>query len=112
MDSEGRRHRRIGHDSIVWIATNERLQIDVSMLRERITEDLTAGLEPFLVVGTAGTVSTGAIDPLAEIGAICREFELWFHVDGAYGGLAAVLPEAPAELSGLGEADSVAVESA
>jgi glutamate/tyrosine decarboxylase-like PLP-dependent enzyme len=55
-------------------------------------------------------VSTGAIDPLPEIAAICREFDVWFHVDGAYGGLAAVLPDAPDALVGLREADSLAVD--
>ncbi len=100
----------LGTDSIVWIATNERLQMNTSALREQIVQDLAAGLEPFLVVGTAGTVSTGAVDPLVEIAAICRQFGLWFHVDGAYGGLAAVLPDAPPELAGLSEADSVAVD--
>ena len=63
----------------------------------QIEEDLRLGHQPFLVVGTAGTVSTGAVDPLADIAAICREHELWFHVDGAYGALAAQVPGAPAE---------------
>jgi glutamate/tyrosine decarboxylase-like PLP-dependent enzyme len=100
----------LGTESIRWIATNEQLQIDTSALRDRIAEDLAAGDQPFLVVGTAGTASTGAIDPLLELAAICREFQLWFHVDGAYGGLAAVIPDPPAELAGLCEADSVAVD--
>jgi aromatic-L-amino-acid/L-tryptophan decarboxylase len=61
-------------------------------------------------VGNAGSVSTGAVDPLPEMAALCREFGLWFHVDGAYGGLAAVLPDAPDAFAGLREADSVAVD--
>ena len=70
---------------------------------------------PFLVVGTAGTVSTGAIDPLPKLAAICREYDLWFHVDGAYGALAAMLVdggdvEVPVDLRGIREADSVAVD--
>jgi aromatic-L-amino-acid/L-tryptophan decarboxylase len=100
----------LGTDSIRWIATNERLEMDSSALRQQIAEDVAAGDQPFLVVGTAGTVSTGAIDPLPELADICREFNLWFHVDGAYGGLASVLPDAPPELIGLREADSVAVD--
>jgi glutamate/tyrosine decarboxylase-like PLP-dependent enzyme len=62
------------------------------------------------VVGTAGSVSTGAVDPLPAIAALCREHALWFHVDGAYGAFAAAVPEAPDDLRGLAEADSVAVD--
>jgi glutamate/tyrosine decarboxylase-like PLP-dependent enzyme len=65
---------------------------------------------PFLVVGTAGSVSTGAIDPLADIAAVAAEHGLWFHVDGAYGAPAAVTPDAPDDLRALSEADSVAVD--
>ena len=63
-----------------------------------------------MVVGAAGTVSTGAVDPLLEIATICRKYDLWFHVDGAYGAPAAALPEASAQLKGLKEADSVALD--
>ena len=63
-----------------------------------------------MVVGTAGSVSTGAVDPLPDIGALCKEYGVWFHVDGAYGGFAAALPDAPADLHGLSLADSVAVD--
>jgi glutamate/tyrosine decarboxylase-like PLP-dependent enzyme len=86
------------------------MQIDLSALRQQIQADLASGDRPFLVVGSAGTVSTGAVDPLHQLAEICREFNLWFHVDGAYGALAAILPDAPAELSGMGEADSIAVD--
>ena len=68
------------------------------------------GDRPFLVVGTAALGGAGAVDPLPEIGAICREHGLWFHVDGAYGAFAAAVPGAPADLAGLAEADSVAVD--
>ena len=81
-----------------------------SALRRQIEEDLRLGHQPFLVVGTAGSVSTGVVDPLPEIAAICREHELWFHVDGAYGALAAQAPGSPASLRALSEADSVAVD--
>jgi glutamate/tyrosine decarboxylase-like PLP-dependent enzyme len=100
----------LGTDAICWIPTNKDLEIDVAALREKIAQDVAAGDKPMMVVGTAGTVSTGAIDPLPELANLCREFDLWFHVDGAYGGLAAVLPDAPAALMGLHEADSVAVD--
>lgn len=100
----------MGTDAIRWIAANDRMQIDVAALRRQIAADLNGGERPILVVGNAGTVSTGAVDPLSELGAICREFDLWFHVDGAYGAMAAILPDAPAEFSGLGEADSIAMD--
>jgi aromatic-L-amino-acid decarboxylase len=100
----------LGTDAIRWISTDDQLQIDLAVLRAQISADIAAGDRPFLVVGTAGSVSTGAIDCLPELAAICREFDLWFHVDGAYGGLAAVLPDAPDSLRGLREADSIAVD--
>jgi glutamate/tyrosine decarboxylase-like PLP-dependent enzyme len=84
--------------------------VNLTALKEQILKDSEAGDMPALVVGNAGSVSTGAIDPLPEMAALCREFGLWFHVDGAYGGLAAVLPDAPHALAGLREADSVAVD--
>jgi aromatic-L-amino-acid decarboxylase len=100
----------IGTEAIRWISTDDRMRMDVSALRRQIAIDIEAADMPFLVVGTAGTVSTGAIDPLPELASLCREFSLWFHVDGAYGALAAMLPDAPADLGGLREADSVAVD--
>jgi glutamate/tyrosine decarboxylase-like PLP-dependent enzyme len=100
----------LGTDAIRWIPTNKDLEINVAALREQIIQDVAAGDKPMMVVGTAGSVSTGAIDPLPELASLCREFDLWFHVDGAYGGLAAVLPDAPAALRGIHEADSVAVD--
>jgi glutamate/tyrosine decarboxylase-like PLP-dependent enzyme len=100
----------VGTDAIRWIATDDEQRMDPAALRRRIEEDLRLGHQPFLVVGTAGSVSTGAVDPLAEIAAICREHDLWFHVDGAYGALAAQAPGSPASLRALSDADSVAVD--
>jgi glutamate/tyrosine decarboxylase-like PLP-dependent enzyme len=64
-------------------------------LRERIADDRRAGFRPFMVVGTGGSVATGAVDPLDEIAAVCKEEGIWFHVDGAYGAPAARVPGAP-----------------
>lgn len=100
----------LGTNAIRWVPTDARQRMLVSVLREQIAADIKAGEKPFLVTGTAGSVSTGAIDPLPEIHAVCREFDLWFHVDGAYGAPAAMLPDAPAEFLGLRDADSVAVD--
>jgi aromatic-L-amino-acid/L-tryptophan decarboxylase len=100
----------IGTDSIRWIATRKDLGMGLEILRDQIRADKKAGEQPFIVIGTAGSVSTGAIDDLAEIAKICREEDLWFHVDGAYGGFAAMLPDASPELRALSEADSIAVD--
>ncbi len=100
----------LGTDSVRWIACDARQRMDVAALRAAIEEDLKNGERPFLVAGTAGSVSTGAVDPLAELAAVCRKYKLWFHVDGAYGGLAAGVPGAPEDLRGLSLADSVAVD--
>jgi glutamate/tyrosine decarboxylase-like PLP-dependent enzyme len=100
----------LGTDAIRWIETDDGQRMRVPALRKAIAADRAAGATPLLVVGTAGSVSTGAIDPLGEIAALCREEEIWFHVDGAYGAPAAVLPDTPAGLEALGQADSVAVD--
>jgi aromatic-L-amino-acid decarboxylase len=101
-----------GTDAIRWIPADEHQRMNVDALRRQIHTDRQQGDRPFLVVGTAGSVSTGAVDPLREIGAICRELDLWFHVDGAYGALAAAVPDEVGndELRGLADADSVAVD--
>jgi aromatic-L-amino-acid decarboxylase len=105
----------LGTQAIRWIPVDSQLRMATIALREQIQADIEAGDLPFLVIGTAGTVSTGAVDPLFDIAAICREYDLWFHVDGAYGGFAAVLRnfgqgKVPADLSGIRLADSVAVD--
>lgn len=100
----------LGTDAIRWIDTDAERRIDVAQLRRRIEEDRAAGRQPFLVVGTAGTVSTGAIDPIRALRAVCDEYQLWLHVDGAYGAPAAVLEDADPDLKALSTADSVAVD--
>jgi len=100
----------LGTAAIRWIPTDAGLRMDVAALRRQIALDRAAGDLPCFVAGTAGSVSTGAVDPLREIAAICREHDLWFHVDGAYGGFAAALPDASEDLRALSLADSVAVD--
>jgi len=100
----------LGTASIRWIETDKESRMSLAALRRQIEADAAAGDLPFLVVGTAGSVSTGAIDPLPGIAQLCREHGVWFHVDGAYGGFAACTPDAPGDLRGLSEADSVAVD--
>ena len=105
----------LGTEAIRWIPVDTHLRMDTTALSKQLQADIEAGDLPFLVIGTAGTVSTGAVDPLREIAAICRQYNLWFHVDGAYGGFAAVLlnsgqGKVPADLEGISLADSVAVD--
>ncbi len=98
----------LGTDAIHWI--DGRQPMDVDELEVRYRKDINEGYQPFLVVGSAGTVSTGAVDPLPELAAFCQERKLWFHVDGAYGAFAAAVAGAPADLRGLQLADSVALD--
>jgi aromatic-L-amino-acid decarboxylase len=100
----------IGTDAIRWIPVDAEMKVNLTALREQILKDIAAGDKPALIVGNAGSVSTGAVDPLAELALLCREFDLWFHVDGAYGALAAVLSDTSNMFEGLREADSVAVD--
>lgn len=100
----------LGTDSVRWIATDDDLRMNVDALRSAIERDRAAGELPMMVVGTAGSVSTGAVDPLTEIAELCRREKIWLHVDGAYGAFAAALPDAPADLRALSLADSVAMD--
>ena len=74
-----------GRDYVSEIPCDDRQRMRVDLLREKIDADRSQGLRPFCVVGSAGTVNTGVVDPLAEMAAVADEFDLWFHVDGAYG---------------------------
>jgi glutamate/tyrosine decarboxylase-like PLP-dependent enzyme len=98
----------LGTEAIHWINGQETMDLD--QLERRYRQDIEDGYQPFLVVGSAGTVSTGAVDPLPAMAAFCRERGLWFHVDGAYGAFAAAVADASPDLKGLEMADSVAVD--
>jgi glutamate/tyrosine decarboxylase-like PLP-dependent enzyme len=99
----GRAPRRV-------IATDENYRMAPDELEAALEEDRRAGVRPWLVVASAGTVDTGAIDPLPEIADICRRYGAWLHVDGAYGGLFALCSEGKALLRGIEQADSVALD--
>jgi len=99
-----------GSHALRKIETDGLDRIDVAALRLRIAEDRAAGLKPFLVVGSAGTVDMGAIDDLRALSALCREEGLWFHVDGAYGALGILSPALAPRLAGLEYADSIALD--
>jgi aromatic-L-amino-acid/L-tryptophan decarboxylase len=91
------------------VASDADFRLDVAALRAAIEEDLAAGVRPIAVVATVGTTSTTAVDPVPEIADVCREHGLWLHVDAAYGGAAAIVPEMRHVLRGCEHADSLAV---
>jgi glutamate/tyrosine decarboxylase-like PLP-dependent enzyme len=99
-----------GADSLRKAKIDSNQCVKIDDLRRLIEKDISDGLRPMMVIGTAGTVSTGAIDPLDEMAALCKEYKVWFHVDGAYGGFAAMASDAPSEIRALSQADSVSVD--
>jgi aromatic-L-amino-acid decarboxylase len=100
----------LGTNSIRWIAADSANRMDVVMLERTILEDKKNGLRPIIVIGTAGDVSTGAVDDLKGIAAICKLNDCWFHIDGAYGIPAAIVPEQNSLFEGMADADSVALD--
>ncbi len=100
----------IGTNQLRKIDTNPDLTIDTNALETQIQEDLKNGFMPFCIVGNAGTVNTGAIDDLTALSQIAKKYEMWFHVDGAYGGLASSLPSLKHKYIGLEKADSIALD--
>ena len=99
-----------GSKSIRWIPTDAANKMDNTILEQTIKDDLKKGFQPFMVVGTAGDVSTGVIDNLTAIASICKKHDLWFHIDGAYGAPAAIIPELRSLFKGIEEADSIALD--
>ena len=98
----------IGRDNLRLIPCDDQFRIRTELLHEAVARDVAAGLAPIAIVGSAGTVATGSIDPLSELAAIARECGAWFHVDGAYGALAALA--APEKFAGLDRADSLSLD--
>ena len=99
----GRSPRRI-------IPTDSNYRMSVDALERALEEDRRNGVRPWLVVASAGTVDSGAVDPLPAIAELCSRYEAWFHVDGAYGGLFALCEEGRARVRGIELADSVALD--
>lgn len=100
----------LGSEALRLIPVDSRNHIALDALAEAIHRDRQAGLTPFLVVGTAGSVNTGAIDDLAALADLCQREKLWFHVDGALGALAKLVPELAPRLAGMERADSLAFD--
>lgn len=100
----------LGSKSIRWIPTDSSNKMDNDVLEQSIKMDLNNGCKPIMVVGTAGDVSTGVVDNLKGIASICKTYDLWFHIDGAYGVPAAVIPKMKHLFEGIEEADSIALD--
>ncbi|MBA4300925.1 MAG: amino acid decarboxylase [Cyclobacterium sp.] len=100
----------LGTDSVRKIGVNGHYEMKADELEFQIQRDIEAGLLPFCIVGTSGTVNTGAIDPMDELLAVSRKYGLWFHVDGAYGALARLDPKYADRLKAIEEADSLAFD--
>lgn len=100
----------LGSDALRLVPTDSAHRMRLDLLAQQVRRDLDAGCEPFLVVGSAGTVDTGAIDDLAGMAAFCDEYGLWFHVDAALGGPAMLSPRQRHKLCGISSADSIAFD--
>jgi len=101
----------LGTGAVRHIAVDQGLRMRPDALAQAIEEDRTAGACPFLVAATAGTTNAGAIDPLRDCGHIARRYSLWYHVDAAWGGAAAFLPDSRGLLDGIASADSITFDA-
>jgi aromatic-L-amino-acid/L-tryptophan decarboxylase len=99
-----------GRDALRSVAVDGDFRIDLGDLAQLVARDRAQGLAPSIVVASAGTVSTGAIDDLADLAAFCREQRLWLHIDAAIGGFAVLVPAFRAELAAMAQADSIAFD--
>jgi aromatic-L-amino-acid decarboxylase len=99
----------VGQDGFRKIPVDETFRMDVGALAQAIAEDRAAGWTPVAVVATVGTTSTTSVDPVPDIARICEREGIWLHVDAAYGGSAAILPECRHVLDGCERADSMVV---
>lgn len=105
--AKGLRAIGVTNKRIRIIPTNDNFEMITEELEKAIQKDITDGYIPFAVVGTAGTTNTGSIDPLHEISSICKKYDIWFHVDAAFGGSALISPKYKYVLDGIEEADSI-----
>jgi len=100
----------LGSNAIHWVETDADNKMKVEALEQMIIKDLEKGYKPIMVIGNAGDVSTGAVDDIQILSAISKKYDLWFHIDGAYGIPAAVLPELKDMFAGIDGADSIALD--
>lgn len=106
----GLRFLGIPSEALRRLAADDAFHLNPSVLREAIERDRSLGLTPAAVVATAGTIGSGALDPLEELAEVCRDMGLWLHVDGAYGALAAAAPSGSFLRAGLDSADSLSLD--
>ena len=99
----------LGEHNVRRVASDSEFRLDVSALREAVAADLRKGFKPLAVVATVGTTSTASVDPVSAIAAVCREHQMWLHIDAAYGGGLALLPECEWVTDGWNEADSLVI---
>jgi glutamate/tyrosine decarboxylase-like PLP-dependent enzyme len=100
----------LGAGALRQLGTDDKQRMDIAALRENVRRDRMAGLKPFIVIASAGTVDVGAIDDLAAIADFCAQEGLWFHIDGAYGALGMLSDEIAPRLKGIERADSIAFD--
>jgi aromatic-L-amino-acid decarboxylase len=100
----------LGGDYLRKVPTDPLFRIDLGQLRDRLAKDRRSGLEPFCLIGTAGTVNTGAIDDLDGLATICNDEKLWFHVDGAFGAFCVLHDALRPLVKGIERADSIAFD--
>lgn len=100
----------LGEAILRYIPMDEQFRLDTQCLKERIRQDIAHELNPFLLIGSAGTTDTGAIDPLDELADIAQQYDLWFHVDAAYGGFFALLEECKKAFKGIERSDSLIID--
>ena len=101
----------LGRQAVRVVAINSDLKMDLDDLARQVAQDRNNGSAPFMVVGTAGTTSVGAIDPLPELADFCCQQKLWFHVDAAWGGAAIISPALRHHLDGIENADSITCDA-
>ena len=100
----------LGEAKVSYIPVDQHFKMDVDILLEEIRKDISEGRKPFLLIGSAGTTDVGAIDPLDKLADVAEEFNLWFHVDGAYGGFFILAEEVKHEFKGIERSDSLVID--
>lgn len=99
----------IGEENVRRLPSDDQFRMDVSLLRQMIAQDREQDFQPLAVIATVGTTSSASVDPIPEIAKICRENKVWLHIDGAYGGGFAMVPEYKWVSNGWEMADSIVI---